>query len=224
MAGGSSYDSTLEDSTLFASALSEPNPTTGSPGGFTLTIASTKTDYVGSRVVRYQTKLGNSFNKNFFIRFNIVPDDRTIKNPADQGVDANFAECKYDKIYPFLIGNTLDVNATAMTLDPYGNILFAGWGRRLPYGWTYEYPPAPPAAPPQHPYSTANVEQGYVALIDKRGMPLWAFRIKDEFRFSATAPVIPENTYCTFVRHMKLSDNIDYAFVGCNGWRTDLNS
>ena len=175
-------------------------------------------------MVRYQTKLGASFNKNFFIRFNIVPDDRTIKNPADQGIDANFPECKYGKIYPFLIGNSLDVNVTAMTLDPYGNILFAGWGRRLPYGWTHEYPPEPPAAPPQHPYSTANVEQGYVALIDKRGMPLWAFRIKDEFRFSAAAPVVPENTYCTFVRHMKLSDNIDYAFVGCNGWRTDLNS
>jgi hypothetical protein len=186
-------------------------------------VDAARTDYVGSRVVRYQAKLGNSFNKFFYLRFNIAPaDPAPLKAPSDQGVDANNPECKYDKIYPFLIGNSIEVNATAMTIDAYGNILFAGWGKRLPYGWTYEYAPAPPAPPPQHAF--AAVEQGYIALIDKRGMPFWAFRIKDEFKYSATSPVIPENTYCNYVRHMKLSDNIDYVFVGCNGWRTDLNN
>jgi len=80
--------------------------------------------------------------------------------------------------------------------------------------------PVPP--PPSQP-NYANVEQGYIALIDKRGMPFWAFRIKDEYKYSATSPVVPDNTYCTYVRHMKLMDG-DYVFAGCNVWRTDLPS
>ena len=54
-------------------------------------------------------------------------------------------------------------------------------------------------------------------------MPFWAFRIKDEFKFSAALPIVPENTYCTYIRHMKLIDG-DYVFAGCNVWRPDLNS
>lgn len=68
------------------------------------------------------------------MRFNIIVDDRTVRNPADQVND--LTECKYDKIYPFLLGNSIDVNVTAMTLDPNGNILFAGWAKRMPFGWT----------------------------------------------------------------------------------------
>lgn len=153
------------------------------------------------------------------MRFNIIVDDRTVRNPADQVNDVT--ECKYDKIYPFLLGNSIDVNVTAMTLDTNGNILFAGWAKRMPFGWTEELPPSPPPAPTPHSFS--NVEQGYVALIDKRGMPFWAFRIKDEFKYSATSPTVPENTYCTYVRHMKLMDG-EFVFLGCNVWRTDLNS
>jgi hypothetical protein len=69
------------------------------------------------------------------LRFNIVPDPNLVKNPADQALAANNPSCNYDKIYPILIGNTVEVNATAMSIDAYGNILFAGWAKRLPYGW-----------------------------------------------------------------------------------------
>lgn len=58
MAGGSSLDDTLEDAILLGNSLTEPTPASGNSGGFTLTIAATRTDYVGSRVVRYQAKLG----------------------------------------------------------------------------------------------------------------------------------------------------------------------
>ena len=39
-------------------------------------------------------------------------------------------------------------DAAISVVDDHGNILFAGWGKRLPYGWTYEYPPPPPSPPP----------------------------------------------------------------------------
>ncbi len=58
MAGGSTLDDTLEDAILLSNALAEPMPTSGNPGGFTVTIAATKTDYIGSRVMRYQARLG----------------------------------------------------------------------------------------------------------------------------------------------------------------------
>ena len=54
-------------------------------------------------------------------------------------------------------------------------------------------------------------------------MPFWAFRIKDEFKYTAGLPIVPESTYCTYIRHMKLIDG-DFVFAGCNVWRTDLNS
>jgi hypothetical protein len=58
MAGGSALDDTLEDAILLSNALTEPIPASGNAGGFTVTIPATKTDYIGSRVVRYQAKLG----------------------------------------------------------------------------------------------------------------------------------------------------------------------
>jgi len=61
------------------------------------------------------------------------------RNPSDQ---TNDPSCTSDKIFPFLLGyNTADVNITAMQIDGNGNILFAGWGKRQPFGYT----PEPPA-------------------------------------------------------------------------------
>jgi hypothetical protein len=60
------------------------------------------------------------------------------------------------------VGYTLDVNMTSMFLDPYGNILFSGWGIKPPYG------------------DGSNTIFGFIALLDKRGMPFWSFRVKDE--------------------------------------------
>jgi len=53
MAGGSTLDDTLEDAILLSNALTEPVPASGNLGGFTVSIAATKTDYIGSRVMRY---------------------------------------------------------------------------------------------------------------------------------------------------------------------------
>jgi hypothetical protein len=52
---------------------------------------------------------------------------------------------------------------TSFYLDSYGNLLFAGYGIKPPYG-----------------ESGSNVQNGYLALLDKRGMPFWVFRVKDE--------------------------------------------
>ncbi len=81
MTGGSALDDTLEDMTLIKDSLQEP--TASNAGGFTITISPPRLDYVGSRVFRYQTRLGYYYNKFFFLRINIVPDPTTIKNPAD---------------------------------------------------------------------------------------------------------------------------------------------
>jgi hypothetical protein len=93
-----------------------------------------------------------------------------------------------------------------MQLDYYGNLLYAGWAYREPYGWDGT----------QTSWATA-VQQGYIALIDKRGMPFWVYKIKDEQKTGT----VPDHTLCTYARHVKLLDN-DYIFAGCNVWRSDL--
>ena len=67
---------------------------------------------------------------------------------------------------------------TSFYLDSYGNILFAGYGIKVPYG------------------DASTIQNGYLALLDKRGMPFWVFRVKDEQK-TGTA----DNTFCSFIRH-----------------------
>lgn len=40
------------------------------------------------------------------MRLNIVPDPDTIRHPKDDMSASNNVQCTYDKIYPFLIGNS----------------------------------------------------------------------------------------------------------------------
>ena len=48
----------------------------------------------------------------------------------------NAVVCQWDRIYPFLLGHSgYDVNVTYSNLDAYGNLMLAGWGSKIPFGF-----------------------------------------------------------------------------------------
>lgn len=48
----------------------------------------------------------------------------------------NAVVCQWDRIYPFLLGHSgYDVNVTYSNLDAYGNLMLAGWGTKIPFGF-----------------------------------------------------------------------------------------
>lgn len=85
---------------------------------------------MGTRIVKFKAKIGALFDKPVFSRFNFITTDTAIRQPSAE-VDP---PCSYDKIYPFLLGRDFDVNMTSFYLDSYGNLLFSGYGIKIPYG------------------------------------------------------------------------------------------
>lgn len=78
---------------------------------------------------------------------------------------------------PSLLGHSgYDVNVTFSNMDDYGNFMLAGWGSKEPYGWN------------------SGVQQGYIALIDQKGVPYWVYSVKDVFNANG-------NNTCTFISH-----------------------
>lgn len=110
--------------------------------------SSTDQDQIGTRAYRFKYKLHNYYDKNIYIRFNVIDTSITAK-AKDQ--DTSNPTCLYDKIYPFLLGHgNADVNVTFSALDGYGNIMLAGFGSKFPFS------------------SSASItyQQGYFALIN----------------------------------------------------------
>ncbi len=118
------------DSSIFASILS----VVSGVGTFTYSFTAPMPPYfdlTGSRIIRYKAKLGALYDKPIFTRFNFINTDKTqIRQPSDE----TDPPCSYGKIYPFLLGRDFDVNMTSFFLDQYGNLLFSGYGIKIPYG------------------------------------------------------------------------------------------
>ncbi len=152
---------------------------------------------MGSRSFRIKARLGNTFDKNIYFRYNIYMNSASVRAPSAVNHTVQ-SYCQSDKIYPFFIGHaSYDMNVTYASMDPYGNLLYAGWSRMAPYGWNN------------------NTQQGYIAMMDQKGKPYWIYMIKDNTNTLSNI--------CTFIKYQQTTiDSVDYVFAMCNVLRFDL--
>jgi hypothetical protein len=88
------------------------------------------------------------------------------------------------------------VNVTFTNMDGYGNIMLAGWGSKVPYGFNNAF------------------KIGYLALIDQYGLPYWVYQARDNINSG--------DTVCTYISHVTIGST-DFVYGLCNLPRWDLN-
>lgn len=182
-----------DESTAFSFGISN------NQGQLTITATSANTELLGTRNYRIIAQLGTTNTVNVYMQVIVgQPDSNLPILPMDV---YNAAICQHDKIYPFLLGYAgFDVNVTFSNMDAYGNLMLAGWGSKVPFGF-------------------GNATQlGYLALLDQFGQPYWVYTVRDNTFFG--------NTYCTYISHFKHSTltTTDYTFALCNIPRFDLTT
>jgi hypothetical protein len=106
---------------------------TNSDNQFSVELDTSDNTYYGSRDVRFVTQLGSVNQQNIYVRFTITRSDYRDPTIANGPTGPSSTNCNYEKIFPFFLGHDFDVNVTYTNMDPWGNILYAGYGSKAPY-------------------------------------------------------------------------------------------